>query len=90
MPVSLATTTKKTPSFVQPSGEFANQTPAQVTNRAPASVISRPKPTFKAPRVVRSRHSDEPNFALKREGQDESEKRRLLQALSMMSPEDNE
>lgn len=85
MPVTLAVTAKtpaKTAIQLQAGGEFALRDSNTGGNRAPASV-STPRPAKKR------RVSDEPNFALKREGQDEAEKRKLLQALSSMRPEED-
>jgi hypothetical protein len=91
MPVTLATTAKAAPKgmiHVAPGGEFAGSNASG--NRSPASVsapvVAAKKPKFAArKRVV----SDEPNFALKRASSDESEKKRLLQALSSMRPDDD-
>ncbi len=85
MPVTLASTGRPASRpAVQATGEFAN--------RAPASVVesdSAPKAVAKPHKAVarKKRVSDEPNFALKRAGDDEMEKKRLLQALSMMRPD---
>lgn len=91
MPVTLASTAKPLPKTVikvQPAGEFALGASESAGNRSPASV-SAPVPAKKSRPTAKRRGSDEPNFALKREGEDEAEKRRLLQALSTMRPEED-
>ncbi len=95
MPVTLATTAKASPKGILksvPSGEFAVAgSESAGANRAPASVGRSISPAKKVTAAARRKRvaSDEPNFALKRQGQDESEKKKLLQALSTMRPEDD-
>ena len=83
MPVSLATTARKAPTVAvhtEGSGEF-DRAPASIA--APVIAPKRPKP------VARKRvAADEPDFALKRRSREASEKKRLLQALSTMRPDD--
>jgi hypothetical protein len=87
MPVTLAVMPKPytKPQTVKFLGEFAvGKSPAgkiaghSAPNRAPASV----KPTAALKR------ESEPNFSLKRPESDESEKKRLLQALTSMQPDE--
>ena len=92
MPVTLAVTAKppKATIKVQASGEFATHDTISHAGRAPASVghaVIAPKSAYVAPKRAKR---EEPNFALKREGQEESEKKRLLQALSSMRPDEEE
>lgn len=95
MPVTLAVTARPNshPEVkVVATGEFASHdanylgsdTPKPKPNRAPASA-----PRAKAASRKRVK-SAEPNFALKREASDESEKKKLLQALSSMRPDEDD
>jgi hypothetical protein len=87
MPVTLASTRVRSKGLhVDGGGEFA----AARGGRSPASVSAPIIATRNSKRAVKKRTVlDEPNFALKRQGQDEMERKKLLQALSAMRPEDD-
>lgn len=92
MPVTLAVTRKpeaKESIQVHAGGELAGAKPEIHPGRALASVGAAIA-AKRGPRAGVSRRSsaEEPNFALKRQDRDEAEKKRLLQALSSMRPDD--
>ncbi len=87
MPVTLASTGVRSKEVhVSAGGEFAashgGRSPASVS--APILAPRKPKAVAKIRGVL-----DEPNFALKRQSQDEAERKKLLQALSTMRPDDD-
>ena len=94
MPVTLAVTAKAAAKGIvtaSPGGELAGSgRSSSHGNRMPSSIGSVTAATKKTKAAVRKHVvSEEPNFALKRQSQDESEKKRLLQALATMRPDED-
>ncbi|GEM_PF-2433094 len=90
MPVTLAVTARpssKPTMKIGAAGEFAANPGNQPANRSPASG-GRAIAAVRKPAAPKRLVSDEPNFALKRKTRDDSEKKKLLQALSSMRPDD--
>jgi hypothetical protein len=87
MPVTLAVTAKPAPKesiHLSAGGEFASASTRG--NRSPASVGEMTVKTIVRKRIVAS----EPNFALTHHSQEESDKKKLLQALATMRPDDGQ